>query len=235
MQLSLRDAARLLQVAERIIVKGVEQGQLRAERVHDQYRFHRAELLEWATTQRIAVAPDLMAPLMAPSMAASSEERAAVPGLADALATGGVHAAVPASDRESALRAVVDRLPLPPSADREFLVSVLLSRESLGSTGVGDGIAIPHVRNPIVLQVSRPLVSLCYLARPIDFGALDGQLVHTLFTLVSGTVKTHLLLLSRLAFALRDVAFRGVIARKGGTQEVVAAARALEARFGPNP
>src|SRR5688572_6547971 len=129
MQLSLRDAARLLQVAERTIVKGVEDGRLRAERVQEQYRFHRAELLEWATAQRIAVAADVVA--RPPDLDVE------LPSLARALEAGGVLADVPAPDRETAIRAVVERLPLPPSADRSFLASVLLARESLGSTAVG--------------------------------------------------------------------------------------------------
>src|SRR5438034_985186 len=62
-------------------------------------------------------------------------------------------------------------------------------REALQSTGVGDGIAIPHVRNPIVLHVSRPMITLCFLERPIDFGALDGKPVHVLFSLISPTVR----------------------------------------------
>jgi len=223
MQLSLRDAARLLQVAERTVVGWVEQGRLKAERVQDQYRFHRDELLEWATEQRLALEPDLMP--------RANGDSPALATLADALAAGGVFADVPGADRASSLRAVVERLPLPSAADREFLVAVLLSRESLGSTGVGDGIAIPHVRNPIVLPVARPLISLCYLAHPVEFGAIDGRPVDTLFTLVSGTVRAHVQLLSRLAFALRDPPFRAAIARKAPLAEVVAAAAALESRL----
>jgi PTS system nitrogen regulatory IIA component len=227
MQLSLRDAARLLQVAERTLVKGVEQRQLRAQRIDDQYRFHRADLLEWATAQRLPIPADLMG-----NDPAATD---APPSLADALALGGVHADVPGADRDAALRAVVARLPLPPSADRDFLVRVMLSREALGSTGVGEGIAIPHVRNPIVMQVTRPLVCLCHLAQPVDFGAIDGQPVHTLFVLVSGTVRAHLHLLSRLAFVLRDPPFREVLARRGTQAEVVAAAHAAESKLERRP
>ncbi|MEI8079471.1 MAG: PTS sugar transporter subunit IIA [bacterium] len=92
---------------------------------------------------------------------------------------------------------------LPDTVDREFLYQVLLARESLGSTGIGDGIAIPHVRNPVVLHVSTPTVTLCFLEHPIDFHAIDDQPVNTLFTLISPTVRTHLHLLSRLGFILR--------------------------------
>ena len=50
------------------------------------------------------------------------------------------------------LRAVVERMALPDPADRDLVVQVLLAREQLGSSAVGDGIAIPHVRSPLVFQ-----------------------------------------------------------------------------------
>ena len=58
-------------------------------------------------------------------------------------------------------------------------MSVLLAREALGSTGIGDGIAMPHVRNPIVLPVDAPIVSLCYLEEAVAVGAVDGKPVRT--------------------------------------------------------
>ncbi len=47
-------------------------------------------------------------------------------------------------------------LPLPEAIDRDLLLRLFLAREALASTAVGDGIALSHVRNPIVLHVSRP-------------------------------------------------------------------------------
>jgi PTS system nitrogen regulatory IIA component len=118
---------------------------------------------------------------------------------------------------------------LPDDVDREFLYQVLLARESLGSTGIGDGIAIPHVRNPIVLHLSRPIVTLCFLEQPIDFGALDGQPVSTLFTLISPTVRAHLHLLSRLAFTLRDPRFNAAVRQQASREELFEALHAAEA------
>ena len=88
--------------------------------------------------------------------------------------------------------------------DQDFLLRVLLAREALESTGIGDGIAIPHVRNPVVLHVSRPMITLCFLEQAVDYGALDGKPVNTVFSLISPTVRAHLRLLSRLSFALQD-------------------------------
>jgi PTS system nitrogen regulatory IIA component len=98
----------------------------------------------------------------------------------------------------------------------------------MGSTGIGDGIAIPHVRNPIVLHIPHPSVTLCFLDHPVEFGALDGLPVSTLFTLVSPTVRSHLHLLSKLAFALRDPQFRAVIANRGSRDEILQEARRVE-------
>jgi PTS system nitrogen regulatory IIA component len=111
--------------------------------------------------------------------------------------------------------------------DRKFLLQVLLAREALESTAVGDGIAIPHVRNPIVLHVPQPVVTLCFLETPVDFGALDGQPVHTLFTFISPMVKAHLHLLSRLAFALRNPEFKALIVKQAGRDEILASARRI--------
>ena len=103
---------------------------------------------------------------------------------------------------------------LPEEVDREFLYQILLARENLGSTGIGDGIAIPHVRNPIVLHITQPMITLCFLEHPINFGALDGEPVDTLFTLISPTVRTHLQLLSRLGFVLQNPAFKDALKKK---------------------
>jgi mannitol/fructose-specific phosphotransferase system IIA component (Ntr-type) len=73
----------------------------------------------------------------------------------------------------------------------------------LQSTGVGDGIALPHVRNPAVLELATPMVCLCFLEAPVEFNALDGKPVNTLFVPLSPDVRIHLHLLSRISFALR--------------------------------
>ena len=66
----------------------------------------------------------------------------------------------------------------------------------------------------MVLHVSEPVVTLSFLETPIDFHALDGKPVNTLFTLISPTVKIHLHLLSRLGFVLRDPAFKAALQRQ---------------------
>jgi nitrogen PTS system EIIA component len=225
MQLTVKDVAKLLSVSEKTIYRWVTQGSLPAYRVNDQYRFNRAELLEWATSRKINVSTDIFQE--------TENGNAPVPGLAEALQAGGVFYRLEGHDKASVLKAITENMRLPEEVDRDFLLRVLLAREQLASTGIGDGIAIPHVRNPIVLHVLRPMVTLCFLEQPVDFGALDGKPVHALFTLVSPTVRAHLHLLSRLAFALRDTTFKEVIMRQGRREDILREASRIEASFQP--
>jgi PTS system nitrogen regulatory IIA component len=126
------------------------------------------------------------------------------------------------------MRAIVKRLPLVDDRDRELLYEVLLARETLGSTGVGEGIAIPHVRSPVVLPADQPAMSLCFLAQPLDFGAIDDRPVHTFFSLVTLTIRSHLSLLSRLSSALRDPRFKQAVLARASEDVILAEAARVD-------
>jgi PTS system nitrogen regulatory IIA component len=223
MTLTVRDASKLLQVSQKTVYRWINQRIVPAYVVSGQYRFHRAELLEWATSRRLEVSVDILA---------EPESRdVPCPGMAEGLETGGVFYRVDGHDRESALRAVVELMRLPDEVDRAFLLRVLVAREALGSTGIGEGIAIPHVRNPIVLHVPRPSITLCFLEQAVEFGSLDGKPVRVLFTVVSPTVRAHLYMMSHVAFALRDPAFKEAVLREASRDEVFREARRVEASF----
>ena len=219
MQLTVRDVAELLNISEKTVYRWVEDGKLPGYRLSGQYRFYRAELLEWATSKIFEETEANAVPL---------------PELHECLQAGGVFYRLSGEDKPAVLKNVVEMLRLPDGVDRDYLLRVLLAREALESTGLGDGIAIPHVRNPVVLHIQRPLITLCFLEKPVDFGALDGKPVHALFTLVSPTVKAHLHLLSRLTFALRDAEFKGLIANEASRDEILAAAARANDRL-PKP
>lgn len=220
MQLTVRDVAALLNVTEKTIYRWLKNGSLPAYRVNSQYRFSRAELLEWATAHQINVSVDVFRE--------PSEPQVSRHALSESLALGGIYYRVEGDSKESALRNVVSLMRLPPEVDREFLLQVLLAREAMASTAIGDGIAIPHVRNPIVLHVTEPIVCLSFLERAIDFGALDGKPVTCLFTLVSPTVKAHLHLLSRLAYILRDKNLRAILQKQGTREEILSGIASIE-------
>jgi PTS system nitrogen regulatory IIA component len=215
MRLSVQDAAKLLNVSSKTVYGWIREGTAPAHRINDQYRFNRAELLEWATARGMELSPDIFRD------AENGPEP--LPTLRQALEAGGLLHGVAGKDKVAVLRTIVDAMALPPGIDREFLFQVLLAREALGSTGIGDGIAIPHARNPIVLQEARPSITLCFLREPVDFGSLDGRPVTTLFVMISPTVRIHLHMLSRLGFVLRDRNLRAALLRQAPREDVLEA------------
>lgn len=215
-----------MRVPERTVQRWVRQEELPAHHVGGQLRFNRVELLEWATSHKLPAPADLLGEA-APADDAES--------LAAALKAGGVQYDTPGGDRRSALEAVVERMPLPERFDRRKLLELFLSRESLGSTGVGDGIAIPHPRYPVVLSVPSPTATLCFLKRSIDFKAPDSKPVDTLFVLVSPTVRSHHKLLSQLAAALRDEDFRDAIRRRLSADVILSQLRRVRPAAGSPP
>jgi PTS system nitrogen regulatory IIA component len=227
MNTSVKEAAELLRVSEKTIYRWIKQEILPVYKVNEQYRFNRAELLEWATSRRMGISPDAF---HEPEAAGT-----ALPTLLEALEAGGIVYRLDGNTRKTVLTRLVDELRLPEEVNREYLLKVLNAREQLASTGVGGGIAIPHPRNPVLLHITKPSVTLAFLEKPVDFHALDGKPVHTLFCLISPTLRAHLHLLSVLSFALRDPGFRAAIENQASREEIFSTLkRVTEGLSGPS-
>jgi PTS system nitrogen regulatory IIA component len=102
--------------------------------------------------------------------------------------------------------------------DAAAIFETLLQRERLGSTGIGEGIAIPHGK---LAGLTRIFGLVARLEKPIEFEALDGQQVDILFLLLApeGAGADHLKALSRVARVLREP---GLIERVRATRDAAA-------------
>lgn len=223
MNLSVRDAARLLSVTEKTIYRWIGKEVLPAYKVHGSYRFNRAELLDWATSRRMGVSVD-----------AYSEPEAdaqTLPSLCEALGAGGVFYRIDGKTREEVIANAVHHLRLPEEVNRQHLNQMLIGREKLASTAIGDGIAIPHPRSPGLLNVMRPTLTLCFLEHPVDFHALDGQPVSILLLIITPHLRAHLHLLSRLGFVLHDPEFREALRAEENRERLLASLAQAEAKI----
>jgi PTS system nitrogen regulatory IIA component len=221
MQLTLRQAAGYLGVSESTARRWITERGLPAHEMNERLYLNAVELWEWATENHVAVSRSLLEH--------ARQAPDAVPPTSALLRTGGIFYDIEATGKGDVLRAFVARLPLPPEQDRATLLSVLEAREAMGSTGIGDGIAIPHVRNPVVLHVDQAFVTLCLLRHPVDFDAIDGKPVGALFMVVSPTVPVHLRILAQLGFLLRDEGLRGLLRRRAPAHEITDRIETLEA------
>lgn len=219
MQLDVRSVAKLLNVSEDTVYTWIRERALPAHRISGQYRFNRVELQEWVAKNNFRISPELFTP------SSSSNDHT----VSDAIARGGIHYGVRGSEREQVLRAVTLLPGIPDSADRELLAELLLAREGMASTGLGEGIAIPHPRDPLVVDVDEPRILLCFLESAVDFAAPDGQPVRILFVLLSPNVRAHLRLLSKLAFALHDPELRRLLSARASEEVLLGRLHAIEA------
>lgn len=220
MQLTLRQAAAYLGIKESVARQWIAERALPVHEVNERLYLNGVELWEWAVENGVSVSRNLLE-----HVRRAPDE---VPPLSRLLRAGGIFHDIEAPAKRDLLREFVARLPLPPEQDRVTLLSVLEAREAMGSTGIGDGIAIPHVRNPIVMHVDHPFVTLGLLRHPVEFDAIDGQPVHALFMVVSPTVPVHLRILAQLGFLLRDDVLRDLLRRRAPGDEILARIEMVE-------
>ena len=224
MLLEPSEAAQALYVDEKTVVRWIKKDHLPAESINGDNRINPVDLLEWATERGIKVNPALYK--------MPDADNRPLPTLSQALQAGGIHYDLPGDNKETVLRNAVAILDLPPEVDPDFILQVLLAREAMGTTAVGNGIAIPHVRNPILVQLPVPKIALCFLSHPLDFGALDCKPVQILFTIISPTIRMHLHLLSKLAYCLRDEHLRDILGKQCNAEKIMAVVLEIEETIG---
>jgi len=137
------------------------------------------------------------------------------------------------TDRDSVLTELVDQIPQLANepAARQTLLRALHERERLHSTGIGDGIALPHARNALVGLVDAPLMVFGRHAQGIPYDAIDGVPARLFFLLLAPTVTQHLGILARLSRILRDPTLRQSLLSVESPQEVIALIREAEAKM----
>ncbi len=117
-----------------------------------------------------------------------------------------------------------------PDLDAERLLGVLTEREGLQSTGIGDGVAIPHGKLP---GLSRLLASFARSRAGVDFESIDGQPTHLFFLLVvpEHSGGQHLKALARISRFFRDAAFRKSLFEAERPEDVFRAIDEEDAKF----
>lgn len=125
-----------------------------------------------------------------------------------------------ATSKEDAIRSMVTSLKksgVIPVADEEGIISAILKREELGSTGIGNGVAVPHTKHP---SVDRLVATVALSKSGVDFASLDGEDVFILFLLISPPDRPgdHLRGLENISRHLRDQTFCSFL-RQSNTQK----------------
>jgi PTS system nitrogen regulatory IIA component len=123
-------------------------------------------------------------------------------------------------NKEGVLRELVHVLSqVEKQVNEERLIEVLLERESLGSTGIGDGVAIPHGKSK---EVKKILASFGRSLPGMDFQSLDGKPAHLFFLLIApeNSAGIHLKALAQISRLMKDQGFRKRLLEADSAEEI---------------
>ncbi len=142
----------------------------------------------------------------------------------------GIHLDLRATEKQDILKELVDVLAeVKDIGDKKLILKALLERESLGSTGIGQGIAIPHGKTDKVKE----LISVLAISKQgVNFEALDGEPVYIFFLLVApkDAAGPHLKALAQISRMLRDTYFCDLLRRCESAEQVYELIRKEENR-----
>jgi len=194
MDLKIKDVAELLNVSENTIRRWLTDGRIPAYRINQQHLFSRTEIEDWMIRDR-------------DGLAAAAEERHDTNtfslgnkqfSLYRALHKGNVLTHIPGKTKEEVICTAMKKMAVNMELDADVVTELLLDREKLQPTALGNGIALPHTRD-FLLDSHHDVVAVVYPETPIDYQALDGQLVDIMIFLFACDDKRHLHLLAKIA------------------------------------
>ena len=130
--------------------------------------------------------------------------------------------------KEEIITELVNSLPVSDSiTDRDQVLQAVLDREKIMSTGIGDGIAIPHGKSAAVTEL---VAAMGTQRRGMDFDALDGEPAYVFFLLVSpaNVSGPHIKALARISRLLKNEEFKKKLVEANSAEEIIATIEAAE-------
>ena len=153
--------------------------------------------------------------------------------LTELLSPARINLSLHSGDREAVLEELANQIPElagQPEA-QQTLLRALREREQLHSTGIGDGIALPHARNALVGLVDEPLLVFGRHPSGIPYDSIDEVPARLFFLLIAPTVTQHLAILARLSRVLREPKLRQGLLAAEKAEQVIDLVRQAEAKL----
>ena len=222
MDLKIKDIAELLDVPESTIREWVEKKKIPFYRVKNQDYFNKSEINEWILKNNIKVSNKIFGLRI-------TTKPLVITGLIE---QGGIHYGIRGKTVAAVIKNAVARIPVPSDISKKTILSLLMERESMMTTAVGHGIAFPHPRNPITSAIENESISICLLDKPVDFKALDGRPVHSLFIIISSSPKRHLEILSKISYLCQQDIMVKMLEYKSNRESILRFVQQVETEWG---
>lgn len=211
MDLTVKDVANYLNVSESTIRRWLSEKKIPSYKIHNQPRFSMIEIQDWVMSHNLSKENGVSPFTQQPQMKVYGETITETKGgskqfsLYRAINKGGILNDIPGQTKEEVIRRSMKKMAKTLNLDDDVLSDLLLDREKLQPTSLNHGIAVPHTRD-FLLSSNQDVVTVAFLQNPVQYGALDGKPVHTLFFLFASDSKKHLHLLAKIAHLSSDQA-----------------------------
>jgi len=172
--LNIKQVAEYLGVSEKTVYRLLDKEEIPAVKVGRQWRFYMGDVESWLKKEKPEASVEQYSDDSVPDV--SSEV-----SIHNLLKNSGICLDVSGESKEVVFKNAVTAIDLEPGIAKNELVSALIAREELCSTGIGQGIALPHPRHPNRFKFVSSSVFLCFLENKIDFDAIDHLPVSSLF------------------------------------------------------
>jgi len=140
---------------------------------------------------------------------------------ANLLEKGGIYRGLKGSTIKEVMENMIKTLPVKlHSVPADVLIKAVLEREALMSTGIGNGIALPHPRNPLIQNEENQFVAIGYLENKVNWNALDGQFTEIIILVLTSAAKTHLRVLSEISYFNRQAEFVKLLKEHSSMKEL---------------
>lgn len=244
MDLKIKDVAELLNVSETTIRRWLAEGKIPAYRMHHQYRFSRMEIENWVMSCRLKNSQGNFLPIEEEQIYPPVEKQKEVDAaqmltgqqqfsLFRAIHKGDAIGNHNSIEKEAIIKDTVEIIAPGLGLDANVLSDLLLDRERLMPTALNKGIAVPHTRE-FLIKKPYDVVVVVYPKEPVNWGALDGEPVHTLFFLFASNDKRHLHLLAKIAHFISDQQGLDYLKTKPSKQELLDYIKKWEATIKQN-
>ena len=218
--MTTEEVAELLDLPLVTIQRWDHQGKIPSKIIDHKKCFNHKEILQWTEEHDLNVRTDIKA-----------EESKSDQILGPAIRCGGIYYDMPGKDIIEVFENVINGLSFLGKVDHKVILNELLNREELASTGIGNGIAIPHTRERLQIGLQEAHIPVVFLKNQIDFNAIDGNPVFVLFMIFTNSTRDHLMVLSRISQALKNRRLLGVLNEKNNDQSLLKQINEIEQEF----
>ena len=195
--MTLSEIAQYLKVSDKTILRMVGKGEIPGHKISSQWRFQRTAIDQWLTAKMQDRSDDDLVGVI--------QTAHKITPIVKLVSSDRIIMNLISGDKPAILKQLIQ--PLIDGdllEDHEKFLQLLIDREEMGSTGIGDGVAVPHVREQEGCGIRETCMVLGLNRDGIDFDSLDGEPTHIFMLLCAGSAVVHLQLLAKSMLMLRQ-------------------------------